>query len=440
MKFVNVKLENDQFIAATGHDFHVLFLRLLLKIDHLLFSEIFCIFTAKTNRSQSIKKSMKRTIFVVLMIAIFIACKKNNIEEFDYPVLSVDITRMNPPSLFDIFRKIEIIPLETTDSSLIGGMAANTVFFNNHYYILDGLSESFYCFDEYGKFVKKIANEGQGPQEYFHAGDFVINESANTAELLSPFGYLYVFELSGKFADKIALPVPKYYHEIAVLNDSLRILLTKSAHHNEDQLYVYSTRSNIIVNSFYREDFASFNFNPRYLYQYNDNVYYYKPLISKVFKIDQHGYEVAYSWDFGALNPENTKLNKSEIDYPSGNNTNERLFKMVMNGQIKGIYNIQYQNDKYYYTLFNRSVNSQILRTNVFYNKRDHKTFVFEKFKDGFVFFPFFWCDDYVLATSASSSSSSKAIDPSILDEENAKKLNELKEEDNPFIIKYYFK
>jgi len=381
---------------------------------------------------------MKRVIFVALMITIFIACKKNNVKESDYPVLSVDITRMNPPSLYDFFRKIEIITLETTDSSLIGGSATNTVFCNNHYYILDNRSRSFYCFDEYGKFVKRIANEGQGPQEFISVGDFVINKSSNTAELLSSFGYLYVFELSGKFANKIALPVPNYYHEIAVLNDSLRILLTQSADHNEDQLYVYSTRSNIIVNSFYREDFAIFNFNPRYLYQYNDNIFYYKPLISKVYEVDQHGYKVAYSWDFGSLNPENAKLNKSELDNHNGSITNERLAKMFVDGQIKGLYNVQYQNDKYYYTLFNRSVNSEILRTNVFYDKRDHKTFVFEKFKEGLIFFPFFWCDDYVLSTSASSFS--KAIDTSILDEENAKKLNEIEEEDNPFIIKYYFK
>jgi hypothetical protein len=152
---------------------------------------------------------MKKTFFVILMITTFISCEKSNVKEFHYPVLSVDITRMNPPSLFDIFRKIEIITLETTDNSLIGGiMEVDPVFCNNHYYILDNRSRSFYCFDEHGKFVKTIANEGQGPQEYIDAVDFVINESTNAAELLSPIRHLYVFELSGKFASRITLPVP----------------------------------------------------------------------------------------------------------------------------------------------------------------------------------------------------------------------------------------
>ena len=374
-------------------------------------------------------ESTKKIVLVVLLITIFIS--SNLVKEVDYPVLSVNVTQANPPSLFDIFQKIEIIPLETTDHSLIGGQGNNTVFYNNHYYILDGLSKSFYCFDEHGKFVRKIANEGAGPYEYIYAADFIINEYNNTAELLSPFGFLYVYELSGKFVKKIRLPnVVPNYQEIMLLNDSLRIL-TSSVDNNQDQLYVYSTRSNTIVNSFYRENPAIFNFNNRSLCRYNDSIFYFKALVNKVFKINQHGYEIAYSWDVGVLNPETTKLD-TDI-------TNERLTDMFLNSQIKGVYNEQFQNDKYYYTLFNRSVNQNIVRTNVFYNKRDHKKYVFEKFKEDLAFFPFYWCDDYVLSSSGSFNTS-KSVTLSILDEENAKKLNAMEEEDNPFIIKYYFK
>ena len=372
---------------------------------------------------------MKKTVVEVLLFALFIAC--NPSKELDYPVLSVDITQTNPPSLFDIFKKIEIIPLETTDNSLIGG-AGSTVYYNGHFYIHDSLSKSFYCFNEHGKFIKIIANEGQGPQEYIYVNDFIINESNNTAELLSPFGYLYTYELSGKFLNKIRLPdLVTNYQEIMLLNDSLRIL-TSFVGNNRDQLYVYSTQSNTIVNSFYSENPAVFTFNFKSLYQYNKRVYYYKALISRVFRITQHGYEVAYAWDMGTSNPENTQLG-TDI-------TNEKLAEMFLNSQIKGIYNVQFQNDKYYYTLFLRAINRDVIRTNVFYDKRDHKKFVFEKFKEDLVFFPFYWCDDYVLSASNIFNNLSTANDPSILDEENTKKLKAIKEDDNPFIIKYYFK
>ena len=64
-------------------------------------------------------ENMKRTVLYVFLIAILFACRRE--QEVDYPVLSVDIKNMNDPSVFDIFEKIEIIPLETTDNSLIGG-------------------------------------------------------------------------------------------------------------------------------------------------------------------------------------------------------------------------------------------------------------------------------------------------------------------------------
>ena len=384
----------------------------------------------------ALKKS-ERTVFGVLLIAIIVAC--NHADKPDYPVLSVDVTRMNPPSLFDIFKKIEIIPLETTEHSLIGGSASKIIFYNNHYYILDAPnpSKSFYCFDEQGKFVRKIGNEGRGPEEYIFVQNFVINESNHTAELLSPFGTIYTYELSGKFVGKKRLPdlVPNYQH-IKLLNDSIRILLS-ATDNNQDQLYVYSTQSNTIVNSYYQENPAIFQWSCGKFYQYNNAIYFCKPLVSKVFKIDQHGYEVAYAWDFGALNPENIKFD-TDI-------TNERLSEMFRNSQIKGFLFYQSQNDNYYFTSFinqEPSVSAYKQKyTSVLYEKRNNKKFVFEKFKEGLMFLPIFWCNDYVLATStAFSNNTSKRVDPSVLDEENRRKLNAIKEDDNPFIIKYYFK
>jgi len=96
---------------------------------------------------------MKRTVFYIILIATLFACRHE--KEVDYPVLSVDITRLNTPSVFDIFEKVEIIPLETTDNSLLGNIFG-IAFYNNHYYITDLKGESLFCFDEHGKFVRKI--------------------------------------------------------------------------------------------------------------------------------------------------------------------------------------------------------------------------------------------------------------------------------------------
>lgn len=373
-----------------------------------------------------------RMVVVVILVEFFISC--TNVNEPEFPVLSVDVSKMNPPSVFDIFEKIEIIPLETTNNSLIGGQADNIDFFDNHYYVLDGRTDSFYCFDEHGRFVRKIGNKGAGPEEYFLATNFAINKSNHVVELLNPFGIIYTYELSGKFVSKTQLPdlVPNY-QEIMLLNDSIRILRS-STHNNENQLYAYSNQSNTIVNSFYKENPAINGFNLLSFYHYNNGIYFYKPLKSAVFKIDQHGFEVAYSWDFGALNPEKAELD-SDI-------TSERIAEMYMNAQIKGIYNIQYQNDDYYYTLFRRYVNQDLVNINVLYDKRTNRKIVFDNFKEGLRFFPIFWCDNYVLATSSlfRERNVGKTVDPMVLDEANSNILNTIEEDDNPFILKYYFK
>ena len=88
-----------------------------------------------------------------------------------------------------------------------------------------------------------------------------------------------------------------------------------------------------------------------------------------------------------ALNPKKTKLD-TDI-------SNERLVEMFLNSKIKWIYNLQFQNDKYFYTSFIRYDNQNSLQTNVFYDKRNHKTFVFEKFKEDLTFYPFFGCMGY---------------------------------------------
>ena len=371
---------------------------------------------------------MRSVAFFVLFIIFFIAC--NNEKESDFPVLSVNLSNKNVVSIFDVFEKIEIIPLETNVLSIIKGVG-KIEFYNNHYY-LSGRNGSFYCFNENGKFIRKIGNEGAGPEEYNYVTDFVINKNKDVMEMLSPFGMLYFYELSGKFAGKIKLPgeVPNY-QEIMLLNDSIRIL-SSIVENNICQLYVYSVQSNSIVNSFYREEPAIFSFNLERFYQYNDSIYFYKPLVSSVFKINQQGYKVAYSWDFGVLNPENRKLDKDL--------TKEELVEMFKNSQIKGIYNTQFQNDNYYYTRFASALNqNNFVDINVLFDKRDNKKFVFEKFKEDLFFYPIFWCNDYVLA-STYKYDCDKVINDAVLDEKNIKKLESIDEEDNPFIIKYYFK
>jgi len=361
---------------------------------------------------------------------------------------------VNNPSVFDIFEKIEIIPLETTDSSLLGDIYG-IAFYNNHYYIGDSRGNYLFCFDEKGKFVRKIGKVGQGPEEYITAS-LTINSYKDVVEALNPMGVLYVYDLSGKFVSKTFLPmeVPNYqtplipddsimllnYHGPLILNDSL-LILTSIVKNDQDQLYVYSINSNTVVNSFYKENPVLDLFEVKKFYRYNDNIYYSKSLKSSVFKIDQYGYEVAYAWDFGKFNPERVKFDKDITD--------KRVWEMYESSQIKGIHVSQFQNNNYYYTCIASSdtffVSQDKVKTtyvHVLYDKRDNDAYVFNKFKEYLYFNPLYWCNEYVLSYSFLFyyKDIPKFIDSPVFDEENRNKLRAMKEDDNPFIIKYYFK
>jgi len=200
---------------------------------------------------------------------------------------------------------------------------------------------------------------------------------------------------------------------------------------------VYSIKTNTVVNSFYTESPVLDGIANRGFYQYNDSIYFFKALKSSVIKIDQYGYEVAYAWDFGKFNPEQVKLDKDI--------TSEKLSEMVKSSQIKGVYVSQKQNDKYYYTCFvshDPQDSEKITFVHVLYDKRDKKTYVFDKFKEYLYFGPLYWCNEYALGQSYifSYKDIPKFIDSPVFDEENRNKLRAMKEDDNPFLLKYYFK
>jgi len=378
---------------------------------------------------------MKRVLLWIFLLGVFITCHKVD-KATIYPKLDVDLSLMNIPSVFNVFKKIEIIPLETTESSLIG-VLGQVVFYNNHYYVSDRRIDSFLCFDEDGKFVRKIGKSGQGPEEYISASpSYIINPYNNTFEILSSWGdFYYVYELSGKFVEKVKLPNSgTIYHNMILLNDSIRILHSSTARNGQDQFYVYSNLSNTIVNSFYQENPNLFFIANLKFHVYNNNIFFQRPLKSSVLKVDQDGYEVAYVWDFGAMNPENTQFDKDI--------THEKMKEMFDDSRIKGVFTSHFQNDIYYYTSFvgiNQQDKTRRRVVNVLYGKQDKKVYVFDTFKENLHFYPIFWCNEYVLSFTQPYDANI-FLNPSVLNEENRKKLAAIKEDDNPFLIKYYFK
>ena len=178
---------------------------------------------SNTSLKQPETRSMKQpetpsmkpiTLLTILCIALVIcSCNQSGsdksseeaklyVVDFDNPDGNIDL------QLTDLAENFRIVPLETTDESLIG----NGMYYVSESYILAYTQNGIYKFSANGKFIKKIVAVGKGPQEISQMimessnvvdeenGVLYINDYQHTNEIL-------VYDVVGeKFLD----PVKKY--------------------------------------------------------------------------------------------------------------------------------------------------------------------------------------------------------------------------------------
>jgi hypothetical protein len=366
-------------------------------------------------------------MFCFSFVFCFSFCSKQKINNPESIIqLSVDLEKRDKVSVFDLFQKIEIIPLETTDASLIKSVS-KIEYYNHRYYILDSESSLLFCFDSDGNYIENIGQIGSGPEDYFSAYDFLIDKNRNCIVILSPVGLLYFYDLlTGKLVDKIRLKNgPPNYQRFVMLNDDIFVFFTIGS---GQQLFLFSKEKGDFIDSYYEEDKVLGTFSNDVFYVFRDEVFFSKPFINEVYKIRESGMEVAYRWDFGKMN-----MDLNNFNLPSGRDERIRnLVGMLRDSQLQSLCDIQIQTDEYYYA---RSLRDWEHRLHIFYCKETNKTYIFEKFSENLFFYPYYWNNDFVIATS--NFYGKPAVNQAILDEENNYKLSQIREDDNPYIIKY---
>ncbi len=75
---------------------------------------------------------MKYNLILAISLFLLVSCYKNDNE--NYKTLGVDLSIKDKVSIFDLFEKVELIPLETSRNSLINYIS-KLLYFKGHYYI-----------------------------------------------------------------------------------------------------------------------------------------------------------------------------------------------------------------------------------------------------------------------------------------------------------------
>lgn len=372
----------------------------------------------------------KITYIVTLFYCmILIACKGSEDIESNR-ILSVNLkaNQLSPATLFD---KIELIPLETKDESLITSIG-RIIEYNNKYYILDDRISVLFCFNHEGKFIYKIDKNGNGPEDYYLIYETVIDKNRNQIYMLSPMGFIHIYDLDGNFIERHQLPGGGGEQDMIQLDNNTLAYWTLLGDHTKDKVTFYNINKKDITGGFWKDTEETFMTNMciDVFYKYNNINYFSTQFANEVYEFNKDTVKLAYKWDFGKDNIDLKPFRKMVEKDPN-------LFSQLTETmEIPYYFYRQFQNKEYYYTaLTTWSIDKW---RNVFYRKRDGTSFVFDtltggaKIKNTNIF-----TDSYMISVISPNEIESYK---DIISEDEYNKINNISEDNNLCLVKFYFK
>lgn len=387
-----------------------------------------------------------KIIYLLLVLLFLSACRTN---ERDLPqgieIIPIEYENATKDAV-SFLEKIEIVPLETNDSSVISYHAKAIYDKEMDMYALYFKDQIVYTFSGDGTYIgnsKKM--KGKGPKEYYMALDIQFNPYLNGIDLLNPYGTIYTysptFELIAKRKYQQEFPINKF-----IALDSVNYLFTYpnmwtnqeisfeniETHQKVNTTYQGTIGSNTMSKSCFYKRGTGFDFVP-----FSLNYYLYQ--------IDKQKKEllpVAYL-DFGKAEIKSENLPGLATGQRTKDNAKMRTISKELQERYQYLYNsdeiipeIKFFNKDYVYVFM---VKTAMPGRTFLYNRKTQKGFLL---KDGIPFDMFFCFDivDNILLSLCPPYEICRFVDRRFMSAKEIHKMEQLKEEDNPVIIKYHLK
>jgi hypothetical protein len=126
----------------------------------------------------------------VLILAMVFFCsfdsKETNDSSNSEPIIKLDLLSVpgqKIQKLSEFATSVEYIPLQTKESTLMGGFTRKIVKIEKRIYIQN--RDAILCFDIVGKFLYKLNNAGRGPEEYGNIADFDVSSDNKNLTILT---------------------------------------------------------------------------------------------------------------------------------------------------------------------------------------------------------------------------------------------------------------
>ena len=151
---------------------------------------------------------MKHMSLLLIGVFVLLGCSSNKKQE---PIsksgvrvinLSEDVSTVPSLLLSEAAEKLEIVPLEMTDESVLSDITEMQVTDHN-IWIDHGREFYIYRFSRTGKFLNKIGSIGQGPGEYTTYSTFLVDEDKKEVYIIANTNGVLAYDFEGNFKRKI---------------------------------------------------------------------------------------------------------------------------------------------------------------------------------------------------------------------------------------------
>lgn len=391
---------------------------------------------------------MKKVIISILLVLVY-ACSDNRKELSDgierIPV-NVDKVAQDASSFLE---KIELVPLETNDSSLI--FKCNKVIYDKEtdMFAIYASDQVVYTFTGDGRYIANSRKmKGQGPKDYVMVLDIGFNSRLGGIDMMNPYGTIYTyspttFELLDRRKFQLEFPVD-YFMAL----DSNNYVFNHSDLWTNQELSFINLETKQTINANYEGTISVGNNMSHHCFYHIGDEFYYVPfgLNYYFYRIDKESkrLEPIMYLDMGDAEVKEEGLpgcghgkrtDSDEEKRRISTDTQKRFQYLRKSEKILPL--IKFFNDDYVYVY--------LTKTNIgygshfIYNRKQKKGFLIKE-GEPFIMYHCFGIVDNVLLSLCQPEYIDKVVDRNLMSAEEIRKMESLKEDDNPVIIKYCLK
>lgn len=348
-------------------------------------------------------------------------------------LISVNLEKISNPDFKEIFSSIEICPLETNSSSLIGNFfnTKKALYIPNKYYVVIDGNYVIHIFNMKGEFISNSSKcIGQGPQEYSILQDVVYNYHNNTLDILDPFGNISIYDINFNFIskDKIKAQTKDRFRKLFALNKSQYILFDNA---EKGVFTIYDLNNNKTIKKISYAGLIAESTAITSPFNFSKDISYFTPpeVSNYLFIYKEKEMELIPSYYIEGGNKSIDKIDLNKF------NSVEEKSEFILRDSPKYSPIDRLYNEKYIISTY---IKQQELFINI-YNLETNNNKTFKKDKNVSPNLPsFFSIEGKTVYTIIYPTDIGQFIDNDLITNKNI--LQTIKEDDNPCIIKYKLK